>query len=538
MNLNSALLKQNIIFFIVFFVWNSIISFGQTENEYYKVKIKDSTHTTLQEIYFKLVKKGYLTPQSKLVIENNTMFLEIRRGQLYKNVLIESRNSKPEKYKPQEIGSLLEKKFQDDINNGFPFASLKLDSFHFIENTIQCKLKIKKGPYFEWGELIMKGNANVSEQIIRNILHINTNEPYSEEDFINIENKLTQLTYLTVFQKPELLFENGKANLYLYLNSKKINNISGTIGLQQNTFTQKYFLIGDLKMKLINQLKKGENIDFQWRRIQESTQSLKIGLNLPCLFKSNFGIDNQFNLYKKDSTFLELKNQFGLQYFTPKGYIIKANYKYLESNILNKNANSTIGKSLNHFYGLSLTKQKIDYLPAPKKGFQIMFDVSLGRRSTSRNDSLNHQFDNTLKTEYQFTHYLSILKRNIIKTQISGEMYLAPFYYQNEMLRFGGLLNQRGFREDELQGNIRFTQSIEYRFILEQNSYLFAFYDLSYYENHVKNKLKDTPYGFGSGISFGTSQGIFSISYALGKQLNNPLLLRNGIIHFGYISYF
>jgi len=538
MNLNSALLKQNIIFFLLFFIMSSFISFGQSENECYKIKIKDSTRTTLQANYFKLIKKGYLTPQGKLVSEKNIIFLEICRGQHYKNVVIEAQNSKPEKFKPLEIGSLLERKFQDYIDNGFPFASLKLDSFQFKENTIHCKLKINKGPYFDWGELIIKGNASVNEQIIRNILHINTYEPYSEGDFISIENKLTQLSYLTVFQKPELLFENGKANVYLYLNSKKINNISGTVGLQQNTSTQRYFLIGDLKMKLINQLKKGENVDFQWRRIQESTQSLKIGLNLPSLFKSNFGIDNQFNIYKKDSTFLELKNQFGLQYFTPKGFIIKANYKYLESNTLNKKANTSIGKSLNHFYGLSLNKQKLDYLPAPQKGFQILLDVSLGRRSTSRKDSLKSQFDNTLKTEYQFTHYFSIFKRNIIKTQISGEMYLAPFYYQNEMLRFGGLLNQRGFREDELLGNIRFTQSVEYRFMIEQNSYLFAFYDFSYYENRVKEKVKDTPYGVGTGISFGTNQGIFSISYALGQQLNNPLLFRNGIIHFGYISYF
>lgn len=538
MNLNSALLKQNIIFFIVFFKWSSFFSFGQSENECYKIKIKDTTQFTLQKTYFKLIKKGFLIPQSEIITENNNIYLKICPGIIFKEISIESQDSKTEKFRPNEISSILERKYLNYINHGFPFASLKLDSFQFKENSIYCNQNLQKGPFFEWGELILKGNSTVNEQIIRNILHIDINEPYSEEDFINIENKLSQLPYLSVFQKPELLFESGKANLYLYLNSKKINNISGTVGLQQNTFTQKYFLIGDLKMKLINQLKKGENVDFQWRRVQESTQSLKIGLNLPSLFKSNFGIDNQFNLYKKDTTFLELKNQFGIQYFTTKGFVIKAHYKYLESNLLSSNATSTIGKSLNYFYGLSINKQKLDYLPAPQNGFQFMLDISLGRRSTSRNDSLNRKFDNTLKSEYILTHYFSVFKRNIIKSQISGEIYLAPYYYQNEMLRFGGLLNQRGFREDELLGNIRLTQSIEYRFMIEQNSYLFAFYDFTYYENQVKNKLKDTPYGFGSGISFGTNQGIFSISYALGKQLSNPLLLRNGIIHFGYISYF
>lgn len=539
MKLNSTFSMLKIIFSLFFFFMVIQYSIGQTQKECYRIALIDTTKKKMNLIYFNLIKKGFLIPTINLSREDSLVYLDICPGIKFQEVIINSKNIPSEIATPKEIGSKLNQLHNELINNGFPFANIKLDSIHFEKNKIYSTLKINKGPYFEWGDLVIKGNANVNENLIRTTLKIKKNEPYSEETFSNIENKLSQFNYLSSIQKPELLFENGKVNIYLYLANKTINNISGTVGLQQNITSQKYFLIGDLKMKLVNQLKKGESFDLQWRRIQENTQSLKVGLNLPSLFKSNFGLDNQFNLYKKDSTFLELKNQFGIQYFTPKGFLIKANYKFLESTILNmQSITATIGKSVNYFYGLSLSKQKLDYLPAPKNGFLFQFDISLGRRSTSRNDSLNHKFDNTFKTEYQFTHYLSIFKRNIIKTQISGEIYLAPFYYQNEMLRFGGLLNQRGFREDELLGNIRLTQSVEYRFMLEQNSYLFAFYDLSYYENHVKNKLKDTPYGFGSGISFGTSQGIFSISYALGKQLNNPLLLRNGIIHFGYISYF
>jgi hypothetical protein len=38
--------------------------------------------------------------------------------------------------------------------------------------------------------------------------------------------------------------------------------------------------------------------------------------------------------------------------------------------------------------------------------------------------------------------------------------------------------------------------------------------------------------------TFGTPLGMFSISYASGKQLTNPILISNGNIHFGYTSYF
>ena len=531
-------MKNNFPFLFILLII-SFFNFGQDNSDCYDVKLKDTTNNTINSIYFKLIKKGYLTPQLNIKQEGKQLTLTVCQGEKYKHILINSKNGKLDKYTPIEIGSILENRFQHLINNGFPFANLKLDSIDFKEDKITAKLNTQNGPFFQWGNLLLKGNATINEQIIRSILDIKKDDPYNEEAFLTIENKISQLPYLSMFQKPELLFENGKVDLYIYLDSKPINNISGTVGLQQNSITQKYFLIGDLRMKLVNQLKRGESFDFQWRRIQENTQSLKVGLNYPSLFKTNFGIDNQFNLYKKDTTFIELKNQFGIQYFTPNGLLLKANYKYQESNTLNSNTtNSNFGKSTNYFYGISVTKQRLDYLPAPKKGYHFFIDFSLGKRVTSRSDSLNQKFDNTFKAEYQSSYYFPIFKRNIIKIQISGEIYLAPYYYQNELIRFGGLINQRGFREDELLGNVRYTQSLEYRFMIEQNSYLFAFYDVSYYENKLKKDVFDSPFGFGSGLSFGTNQGIFSISYAIGKQFNNPILLKNGIIHFGYVSYF
>lgn len=530
---------KNVFFILTFFTLKTLFVLGQKNLDCYEIPLKDSSNTTLSKLYFKLIKKGHLIPTFNFNRNESRLLLEICPGEKINKIYIHSKNQKPINYSPAELGNQLENQFYELINNGYPFASIKVDSINFNGSKIDGKLNIQKGPFFKWGTLNIKGNTSINEKIVRGILDIKQSDPYNEDAFLNIENKLNQLSYITNFQKPELLFENGNVDLYIYINSKPINNISGTIGLQQNATTQNYFLIGDLKMKLANQLKRSETFDLQWRRIQQNTQSIKIGFNYPSLFKSNFGVDNQFSLYKKDTSFLELKNQFGLQYFSTRGFLLKANYKYLESNILNqKITNITSGKSINYFYGLSVSKQQLDYLPAPRKGYQFLIDISLGKRITSRSDSLKNKFDNTFKGEYQFIFYKSFLKRNIIRTYFSGEIYWAPFYYQNELLRFGGLTNQRGFREDELLGNIRFTQSLEYRFMIEQNSFLFAYYDLSYYENNLKSKLKDVPFGFGSGFSFGTPQGIFSISYAIGKQFNNPILLKNGIIHFGYISYF
>jgi len=45
-------------------------------------------------------------------------------------------------------------------------------------------------------------------------------------------------------------------------------------------------------------------------------------------------------------------------------------------------------------------------------------------------------------------------------------------------------------------------------------------------------------FGFGVGTNFNTRAGTFSISYALGKIINNPIQISNSKIHLGYINRF
>ncbi len=117
-------------------------------------------------------------------------------------------------------------------------------------------------------------------------------------------------------------------------------------------------------------------------------------------------------------------------------------------------------------------------------------------------------------------------------------LYSAPVIYSNEAYRYGGLSSQRGFNEEELYSTAQTTFTAEYRFLVDRNSFAFAFFDQSWYENNSLQYYNDKPMGFGVGFSFGTNIGIFSISYALGKQFDNPILFRNSKIHFGYIAYF
>ena len=109
----------------------------------------------------------------------------------------------------------------------------------------------------------------------------------------------------------------------------------------------------------------------------------------------------------------------------------------------------------------------------------------------------------------------------------------------SEALRFGGLQTLRGFDDESLRATAFGIGTAELRFLLDKNSNIMFFYNRAYYQRLVVvDRSFDRPFGFGAGITFETKAGMFALTYALGKQLDNPLLLRAAKVHFGIISTF
>ena len=81
--------------------------------------------------------------------------------------------------------------------------------------------------------------------------------------------------------------------------------------------------------------------------------------------------------------------------------------------------------------------------------------------------------------------------------------------------------------------------TLEWRVLLGRNSYFYLFGDAGYVSNVTRTtRIYDYPLGFGGGITFETSVGLFGVSFAVGKQQNTSFDLRNVKVHFGYVSLF
>jgi len=445
---------------------------------------------------------------------------------------------------PSEITKLMNNIRDSYLDTGFPFVEVKFENPEIDkENNLKAKLEIIPGNRYKWSKLHIKGDSTLSVKFLSELLNIKKGKLYNESTLKKVQKEIEQLIFVKEIKNHEVLFTPEGVEVFLYLTSKKSSSVDGMVGLQPNISTNTYRLAGELRLKLSNTLKRGEYFELYWKGLKPETQSLFLFANAPFLFNTSFGLGGKTLLYKQDSSFIEIKSSANVQYFIGKGFYLKGIYNFYNNRSLinDISSNQEYLNIRSHSYGLSLFKQKLDYIPNPSKGIVFSTELSFGKRKTSSYvDSVIIETPSlTSRTNFSFELYVPIANRHIAHLVFKGEQLYASGLFNNELVRFGGLNSLRGFNEEELFASANLTGLVEYRFLVDRNSNAFLFYNHAWYENNTAlNYYNDFPYGFGVGYSFGSKLGVFSVVYALGKQQGDPIELKNGKLHVGYISYF
>ena len=511
-------------------------------------KNKVNVQQQINNFRFQLIERGYFLNEISRIDSSRLLF--VRLGERFSKIkLIDSVdcnrsvfNSKKITHylSPKQFSSYMRNKSVKYLNSGYPFANVFIDQTSIEGMEINSYLRVDKGKYSRLMKIHIKGDSSISLNTIQSIIGVSIGDFYSEEVIAFIDNKIAQNNFIRAIKPSEILFTTEGYELFLYLKSDRVSFLRGAVGLQPDPVSQKMALTGEVNLKLENTLKKGELLKLNWRSIKPQTQRLNIDFKYPFLFQSPFGIAANFLLYKRDSTFLDLNAEFNVSYKLNNGTTFRAHYRYVNSNLLGGAENSIEFQSLSSYstnsYGLSFDKKQVDNIVNPSKGNAFMSKFYLGQRTL--NSDSNSVSNVTVSGHIHYQQYIPFFKRHVLFISGSFDMYSSPVIYQNELFRFGGLNTLRGFNEEELFASVKGIATIEYRFLLDQSSNIFIFYDQCIYENNALEYFKDQPFGFGAGISFGSKIGIFNITYALGKKFSNPIDFRSSKIHFGYTAYF
>jgi outer membrane protein assembly factor BamA len=523
-------------------------------SESFKDSVSKSIY--LQNVNLKYISKGYI--EFKLdTLENRDDFLKLflYKGPQYNwDKLSLGKNLQSENFSFSESGKVfnsnslidgIDKQLRFYEDNGYPFARVYFDSLRITKERISGKLMSNLGDYFSIDSIVIKGGSKTSKQFILRHIGINKGQTYNESLIRKIDSKLQNIPFIEIIRGSEVFFTKGKATLVLYVKDKSASRFDGILGINPDENTRKITVVGDVKVNLLNAFKRGEKVLLNFESIKANTQNYAFEVDYPFLFGSRVGLITSINYFRQDTTFANLNLKGGFSFFLENQQRISVFANVIQSNsLLSQSSNSNEFQSLQTIYlGVIYELTNLDYRLNPRKGWSAQIELNSGNKtigsSTGSNDDETNMSSFQLKSDVKASYFIPLFKKSTIKFGVQSGNIFGETIYDNELYQIGGLNTLRGFNQQSfLVSNYAIVTS-EFRYLFDRNSAVFGFVDASFYEKKsIDEFVTDTPFGFGAGVNFQTGAGIFTLTYGLGKQLGNPILIKNGKVHFGFVSLF
>ena len=466
-----------------------------------------------------------------------------------------------------EIDLLKERLLAYYENEGFPFASVYLDSVTINDDKIAAALMVNKGLIYRIDSINNYGKLKLNKKFLQQYLNITNGSIYKREKLKEVDKRMLELPYAQTEQPSSLNMLGSGSILNLYVNNKKSSEVSAIFGfLPDANNTGKLQVTGDVNLDLKNVFGAGESLLLKYQALQPKSPRLNLGYEKPYFFKSPFGLGFLFELFKKDSSFLQVNAQLSLQLNLTNKQSGKILIQLQNSNLLqggidtnaikfNRQLPANIDvKSVN--VGISYDFRNTNYRFNPLTGNDVSITALTGIKNIQKNNDIialkttgfnyDKLYDSIKLKSYQLrlklaaAHYFKISKSSTFKTALHTGLYSSPTIFRNDVFQIGGYRLLRGFDEESIYATQYAVATIEYRSLFSLNSYLFGFLDigatqLKYQKINTRNFFS----GVGIGIVNETKAGLFNFSIALGKRNDVSFNIRQASkIHFGYVNYF
>jgi outer membrane protein assembly factor BamA len=455
-------------------------------------------------------------------------------------------------------------------NNGYPFAKVGLDSIVLKDSgEVSAALKVDKGPLYKIDSIRVYGNAKISNEFLQRYLNIPNGSIYRKDRLQIISKKILELPYVQEQQPWSLtmLAEGSVVNLYLKpKRSSQIDALVGFLPSNNPVLGNKVVVTGEATVNLQNTLGNGETMKLDWQQLQAGSPRLDLLYQQPFIFNSPFGLNTSFDLYKQDSSFININFVLGAQYTFSANQSGSVFLQLASSNLLNVDTPGVIATHTlppeadisSVSLGVTYSFNNTNYRFNPRRGNELSFLGSAGTKTVHENSAIvgltdpsdsgfnfKNLYDTVKLHSFQFlvkldaAHYFPIGRAATLKLGVNAGVYSSPNTYRNDLFMIGGYKLLRGFDEASILASEYAVGTIEYRYLTGLNSFLFTFVDVGWAMNNVADYNLNSAYlGTGVGMAFETKAGIFNMSLAAGRTSELPFDFHETKIHLGYVSFF
>lgn len=526
--------------------------------------------------------KGYVTASIDSVrLDSTSAYLVLFLGKAYRWALLDAshvnssvlagtgwrdRNFSGKPIDFNEVQSWQQKMLDWLENNGHPFAKIYLDSLEFLaDDKVSAVLKVNEGPLYNIDSIRVFGEVKISNNFLQRYLDLPDGSIYNKKKLMNVSKKIRELSYVEEEKSSDMTMLATGSILNVYLKPKRSSQVNILFGILPDQNNNKILITGEGNLNLKNAFGSGETIGFSFQKLQAKSQRLNLLYQHPYLFNT-LGLDFLFDMYRRDSVYVNIHLQFGANY----------NLSATQSGKLYVQRFQTIANGINTAFVLSNRRlpdeadvssvnvgtdyiaNTTDYNRNPRKGNELIVSTTVGTKKIKKNsqvvelkDPNDPGFDfeklyDTVKLKtYQFrlkataAKYFPLGTQSSFKTAINAGIFQSASIYRNELFQIGGFRLLRGFDEESQEVSQYAIGTLEYHYLIDLNSYFYALIDGGWGRNNSQNKNNHHTYvSTGLGLAFETGVGVFNLAWAIGKRDDIPFDLRQSKIHFGYVSYF
>ena len=341
-------------------------------------------------------------------------------------------------------------------------------------------------------------------------IHSSLNMIKQSYHFINPETGVLIASYsekkLLAFVSPELHFKN---------------NIRGFLGVANEG--DKRTMTGELQFHFENLWHTAGIMDIQLKRWKAESEKLYLSVQEPLLFHFPFGVKLEYRYEVNEGLYVKTQSSLGV---LSRGYGI-GNWEFTGLNTNVEPTESGMEKGL-HFlkehslrvtHSIDLRKRKWQ----PKQGLNAHTMISVGKLSVMNESHTTGELNSLTEIVHLVVPNTGI--KNKIK--FKGKWNSRDSLEWSQMIRYGGLENLRGYREDQFFGDWVLLPSIEFfRYVTDETTIsIFS-------EGAIQKKYHPYPWNYGISLEQQYSNNHISISFAWGRKDS----FSQGKVHIKYVN--
>lgn len=438
------------------------------------------------------------------------------------------------RYTQQNLTGEIESRLFELSEEGFPFASAEIIRFNPEDGncSVSVEINVDTGENAEASQIYFTGLESNSQDYLRKISRFRAGQTITPNYLRFLQGNLNSSELFNFVGDGQILLREGKPVIVFEVQERSLNQFDGLLGYVPDV-TGNGRIVGDVELSLWNVLNQGNGLNFRYERLRPETSELNLGVSQDWIGDIPVGLSAGFELYQNDTTYQSRQFELGSYYRISGGFRLTGGLEF-QSSTSGSNIPAIVepdGRKRTARLGFDYSN--VDNFNVPTAGNRISVSYGIANKNLQE-DSTGTFIQNYLEVEA--SQYIPIFAQSVLAISVDGFLLEADKVTINDLIRFGGANSFRGYSEDQLRAGRLLWGDLEYRFLLDRNSYVFAFGAVGSYhrpklltETNNNFQVNNNLYSTGFGLSYQTQIGRLKFSYAISPEES----IANGKVHFG-----